>query len=153
MNPGFAHGMRGTLSTDYHMVRVCELGGLVESPVPSLCDIKKLYAICVVSSLHCVAEPWRENGLTFVHGPMLQYLTFFILCVLATMKISFTPPPPPPNNLQNTPKSLKNCNTAQIRLYFIGGRGSPPLISGSPLQFWHLAFALSGAISWNEHWS
>ena len=45
MNPGFAHGMRGTLSADYRMVRVCELGGLVESPVPSLRDIKKSYAI------------------------------------------------------------------------------------------------------------
>ncbi len=45
MNPGFAHGMRGTLLTDYRMTRVCELGGLVESPVPTLRDIKKSYAI------------------------------------------------------------------------------------------------------------
>lgn len=45
MNSEFAHDMRGTLSTDYRMVRVCDLGGLVESPVPSLPDIKKPYAI------------------------------------------------------------------------------------------------------------
>ena len=45
MNPDLAHGLRGTLSTDRRMVRVCDLGGTVESPVPSLKDIKKSYAI------------------------------------------------------------------------------------------------------------
>ena len=45
MNPDLAHGLQGTLSTDHRMVRVCDLGGTVESPVPSLKDIKKSYAI------------------------------------------------------------------------------------------------------------
>ena len=45
MNPEFANGMRGTVTSDYRMIRVCELGGLVESPVPTLHDIKKSYAI------------------------------------------------------------------------------------------------------------
>ena len=45
MNPEFASGMRGTLSIDRRMVRVSEESGLVESPVPSLHDIQKSYAI------------------------------------------------------------------------------------------------------------
>ena len=45
MNPDLAHGLRGTLTTDHCMVRVCDLGGTVESPVLSLKDIKKSYAI------------------------------------------------------------------------------------------------------------
>ena len=48
MNPVFANGMRGTLFSDDRMTRVCDLEGVVESPVPCLQDIKKSYAIWLV---------------------------------------------------------------------------------------------------------
>ena len=55
INPEFANGMRGSLSIDSRMTRVCKSGGLVESPVPSLHDIKKSYAI------------WYIHLLTVIH--------------------------------------------------------------------------------------
>ena len=48
INPVFANGMCGPLSSDYRMTRVCDLGGMMESPVPCLQDIKKSYAIWLV---------------------------------------------------------------------------------------------------------